>query len=98
MLPKRKQRLMTVKYTLIIGMLLNTGCIGILFARHFIQIIKMETEYETYGDQWIAEMKKWSKDLLIDKIRDILIERSELKEKLDDLKDRYNDLLSSNGF
>lgn len=48
-----------------------------------------ETEYEPYGKEWESEMKKWSKDLLIGKIRDLLIDKQ-------DLKDRYNDLLFDN--
>lgn len=46
----------------------------------------MENEYQPYGLEWEAEMKKWSKDLLIDKLRDVLIERSELKNELEELK------------
>ncbi len=63
----------------------------------------MEPEYQQYGDEWNAEMKKWSKQMLIDKLRDALIERSELRlqcelqnDRLHDLKDRYNDLLFDN--
>ena len=44
----------------------------------------MEEIYEPYGDQWVAEMKKWSKDLLIEKLRDALIERAKLKSEYDD--------------
>ncbi|MFI5157673.1 MAG: hypothetical protein ACHQF4_02345 [Sphingobacteriales bacterium] len=46
-------------------------------------------DYELYGKEWESEMKKWSKDLLIGKIRDLLIDKA-------DLKDRYNDLLFDN--
>lgn len=58
--------------------------------------MKTEIEYEPYGPEWETEMKKWSKDLLIGKLRDTFIERAELKDKLADLKDRYNDLLFTN--
>lgn len=41
-------------------------------------------EYEPYGEEWEAEMKKWSKDLLIGKIRDLLIDKADLKARLND--------------
>jgi hypothetical protein len=54
---------------------------------------EQKTNYEPYGAEWEAEMKKWSKDLLVGKIRDLLIDRIELKERHEDLIHRYNDLL-----
>jgi hypothetical protein len=51
--------------------------------------ISMQDDYEPYGPEWEKEMKKWSKELLIGKIRDLLIDKQ-------DLKDRYNDLLFNN--
>jgi hypothetical protein len=55
-----------------------------------------DEEFIPYGTEWATEMMKWNKPLLVGKIRELLNERTQLKEGLEDLKSRYNDLLLLN--
>ena len=50
---------------------------------------KTNDNYEPFGKEWESEMKKWPKQLLIAKIKELLISKK-------DLADRYNDLLLDN--
>lgn len=45
-------------------------------------------EYIPFGAEWKLEMKKWSKDVLIDVLRDKLILLRELKQKVDSLEQK----------
>lgn len=53
-------------------------------------------EYTPFGDQWGTEMKKWSKQELINNTKRILLENQKLKSKYEDLAVRYNDVLFDN--
>lgn len=59
-------------------------------------VVTYEDEYIPFGDEWLAEIKKWNKQQLIDKLRETLIELQKLKARHLDLADAYNDSLSRN--
>lgn len=58
--------------------------------------MKVETEYEPFGHEWVAEINKWPKAAIIERLRVSLIDAKLSKERYKDLADRYNDLLFTN--
>lgn len=42
----------------------------------------MEKQYIPFGEEWKQEMRKWTKDLLVEALKKALIKNMELEEKL----------------